>query len=113
VTTDLDLEVIKACCSTVATCAVGDLEYVLMTGLRLPGCIPAETDALLCLGDRGEGYATRLFFPVEVKPPRPYVLNWNTKGVHILGRSWFAFSWKVPQGHTVVETLNEHLKPLR
>jgi len=113
VTTDEELEVIKACCNTVATCVVGHLEYVLITGLRLPGCPPAEVDALLCLGDRGEGYPTRLFFAVEMKPPRPYVLNWNTRGAHILGRSWCAFSWKVPQGLSAHETLNEHLKPFR
>jgi hypothetical protein len=110
---DSAIELIRPCCAAIATCATGNLEYVLMTGLQLPGCRPVEIDALLCLGDRGEGYPTRLFFAQEVQPPRPYALNWNTRNVHILGRSWCAYSWKVPQGLSVVETLNEHLKPLR
>ncbi|HLK15191.1 MAG TPA: hypothetical protein VKT78_10325 [Fimbriimonadaceae bacterium] len=111
--TDHDIDSIRPVCASLSTCVAGQVDYVLMVGLHLPGCRPAECDALLCLGDRGEGYPTRLFFAQEITPPKPYNLNWNARGVHILGRSWYAYSWKVPAGLSVQETLQQHLRPLQ
>jgi len=110
---DREADALKPYCKAVATCAAGGVDYVLLTALQLPGCTPAEPDALLCLGDRGEGYPTRLFLSQRVTPPRPYALNWNANGVRILEREWWAFSWRVPAGMTPEETLAHHLGPLR
>jgi hypothetical protein len=110
---DADADALKSYCAAVATCAVGGVDYVLLTALRLAGCTPNQTDALLCLGERGEGYATRLFFAQVVAPPKPFTLNWNSNNVRILERVWFAYSWKVPMGLSPEQTLIEHLKPLR
>ena len=108
---ETDIEALKRHCAEVSTCAIGNIDYALLAALRLPGCTPVETDALLCLGDRGEGYATRLFFAQQVTPARAYKLNWNANNVRILERLWCAYSWKVPPG-PAEQTLIEHLKPL-
>jgi hypothetical protein len=110
---DDQIEAVKRFCATVQTAAVSGLDYVRLTSLRLPGCKPDIVNALLCMGDRGEGYETRLFFSARVEPAHVCNLNWNANGVRILEENWHAFSWKVPKGMSVVDTLIEHLKPLR
>ena len=107
------IEAIKVHCAGVASCLQGTIEYLLLTALRLPACKPEVVDALLCLGDRGEGYATRLYLAERVVPRKVITLNWNANGVRILERNWHAFSWKVPLGLSPEETLLEHMKPLR
>jgi len=103
---------LEAVCDSVGVCAVGSIEYHLLTGLRLPGCRPEKVDAMLCMGER-EGYPTRLFLAERVVPMKPYALNWNAQTFRILERNWHVYSWKVPQGLSPIETLDEHLKPLR
>jgi hypothetical protein len=49
----------------------------------------------------------------RVVPAKPYALNWKAQTDRILERNWHVFSWKVPQGLSPIETLREHLKPLR
>jgi hypothetical protein len=110
---DEQVEAMKAHCAGVASCSQGTIEYLLVAGLRLPNCKPDVVDALLCFGDRGEGYPTRLYFTERVAPARAISLNWNANGVRILERNWYAFSWKVPLGLSPEETLLEHMKPLR
>lgn len=110
---DDEAKAVKTYCASVASYSFGEVDYLQLSGLQLPGCTPSEVDALLCLGDRGEGYATRLFFSQVIVPPKPFSLNWNASGVRILERNWHAYSWKVPAGLSPSETLAEHLKPLR
>lgn len=110
---DEQVEAMKVHCASVASCSQGTIEYLLVAGLRLPNCNPDVVDALLCFGDRGEGYATRLYFAERVAPARVITLNWNANGVRILERNWHAFSWKVPLGLSPEATLLEHMKPLR
>lgn len=110
---DADVAALKGYCDEVSTTESGGIDYARLKRLRLPGCTPDTVDALLCLGDRGEGYATRLYFSEKVTPPRVLQLNWNANGVRILEENWHAYSWKVPKGTSPVDTLIEHLKPLR
>jgi hypothetical protein len=107
------LAALKRYCDAVSACAQASIEFLLLSRLGLPTCTPEIVDALLCFGDRGEGYATRLYFAERVTPKKPFKLNWNANGVRILERNWHAYSWKVPLGLSPEETLLEHLKPLR
>lgn len=103
---------LEAECEAVGSCIVGNTEFHLLTGLRIAGCTPPKVDAMLCMGER-DGYPTRLFFAERVAPAKPYALNWKAQTERILERNWHVFSWKVPQGLSPIETLHEHLKPLR
>jgi len=111
ITNDQRIE-LEAVCESVGSCVVGSIEYHLLTGLRLPGCQPPTLDGMLCMGER-DGYPTRLFFSERVVPAKPYALNWKAQTDRILERNWHVYSWKVPQGLSPRETLEEHLKPLR
>jgi hypothetical protein len=90
--------------------------YVYLSKLKLPdGCDPAQCDALLCPMSR-EGYNSRLFFESPIKPVKKLNtqdLNWNTKGIRILEKNWDAYSWKTPEGLTLVQMIALHLKALR
>ena len=109
---DAEIERLKAFCTRVESCVQGAIDYFLLIGLRLPECTPSTVDALLCVGDRGEGYATRLFFAEVLIPKDNIALNWNHRNVRILERNWHAYSWKVPREMPLDHILREHLKPL-
>jgi hypothetical protein len=66
--------------------------YILLKNLVLPvGCNPVQSDALLC-PDSHLGYEARMFFANRITTRQ--ALNWHLE-VFILGRTWYAFSWKV------------------
>jgi hypothetical protein len=77
-------------------CEEGGAVFYYIPILPLPiGCIPAQTEALLCPTPR-DGYPSRLYFAQQVQGP--VKLNWNTT-CRILERTWYAFSWSgVPGG---------------
>jgi len=70
----------------------GGVPYVELPQLVLPDfCSPNVVDALFS-PRTAHGYPSRLFFSQQIQSRA--ALNWNTS-VRILGRSWFAFSWKI------------------
>jgi hypothetical protein len=88
----------------------GGITYFLIPALPLPnGVSPSPVDVLLCPTADGHGYPSRLFFATQVQSEKP--LNWNTNGIRILERSWYAYSWKIhQQGLRLMQILALHLK---
>lgn len=86
----------------------GGTSFLLIEGVQMPaGCVPARVDVLLCPTPR-DGYASRLYFAQQVQSPTK-TPNWNGQQ-HILGRNWFAFSWKTSEGpHTLAQMVAMHL----
>jgi hypothetical protein len=88
------------------------LPYILLSPLKLPaGCRPASVDALLSPTGR-DGYTSRLFFAEKITCKRE--LNWNSVGVRILDRNWYAFSWKTNRENLrLLQMVLDHLAALR
>lgn len=89
----------------------GGLMYFLIPALLLPeNCSPAIVDALLCPMHR-DNYASRMFFAqkIEAKGVTP---NWNFDGL-ILGRKWWAFSWRSDEGQRLCQMIAMYLRALR
>lgn len=108
------LERLRAHCAAISQASEGAVTFLLLQGLRLPtGASPSAVDALLRLGDRGDGYSTRLFLAERVVGASKISLNWNVQDLRILERNWHAFSWKAPIELSLEEILLEHLKALR
>jgi len=103
---------LKDYCTSLKMFSEGGITYFLMEGIRLPdGCSPQECDALLCPIDRGDGYASRLFFSQQIASP--YTLNWHVSDHRLAERNWTAFSWKVSIPNlTLVQLVREHLSAL-
>ncbi len=90
-------------------CQEGGTIFYFIPSLRLPaGCVPEQTDALLCPTAR-DGYPSRLFFAVRVEGPE--VRNWNGNS-YILSRQWYAFSWADIQGLSLVDLVFAHVRAL-
>lgn len=88
----------------------GGYSYILIKNLSLPdGCTPAVSDVLLCPMPR-DGYASRLFFPVQITGCAGR--NWNGR-IRVLEKNWFGFSWRVQSGLRLAEILLIHLNGLR
>lgn len=96
---DDQIQELKACFPNVAIGKEGDIEYLLLPQCQLPdGCEPPVLDALLCPTSR-DGYPSRLFFAEKVIH-KGKGQNWNPKkSVVILGREWWAISWKIAHGN--------------
>jgi hypothetical protein len=107
------VEELKAAFPAVFSAEEGGITYFLIQNLPLPnGTEPVATDALLCPTADRHGYPSRLFFAQQVKSQKP--LNWNTNGVRILERNWYAYSWKInQQGLRLMQILALHLKALQ
>lgn len=87
----------------------GNTFYLLKNVLLPRGCVPAESDLLLCAGPR-DGYSCRLFFAQQVRAREGR--NWNG-GVHLFDRTWHAFSWQFEDnGLTLVQKVSTHLRAL-
>jgi hypothetical protein len=89
------------------------VQYLLIPNLVLPkGCAPVKVDALLCPTNRGDGYASRLFFAQQVTGPRP--LNWNANSVRIGERNWHAFSYRIgASARRLAQMVSSHLTALQ
>ena len=108
---DEDLNELKHLCPDAKQASDGGVDFVLLPALQLPaGCVPTQSDALLCLGSR-DGYDNRLFFSQAIRSPTQR--NWNGQNIRILDRNWFAFSWKAPNSLRPIEILIAHLQALR
>lgn len=104
------IEELKQIAPNLSEAQEGGYSFILIEGLQLPeGCVPIAIDALLCPKPR-EGYESRLFFSAQITgcPTR----NWNGN-IRVLGKNWFAISWKVPSGLRLSEILLVHLKAFR
>ena len=81
--------------------------YVYIPGLKMPpGCIPEQTDALLCPQPHS-GYTSRLFFKDYIQTPKP--VNWNGQ-VFVLGYQWHAFSYNNVQNMPLLNMVMNHLR---
>jgi hypothetical protein len=108
--TEEEITALKLIIPSVSSTTEGGYDYLLLENLPLPlGSQPETVDALLCPKPR-DGYESRLFFSSKVTgcPVR----NWNGT-IRVLGRNWFAISWKVSPGLKLAEMLMIHLKALR
>lgn len=107
------IEELKTAFPSVQSAEEGGTVYFLIPQLSLPsGASPSEVDVLLCPTADRHGYQSRLFFAQQVQSPKP--LNWNTNGVRILERNWFAYSWKInQQGLRLMQILALHLRALQ
>lgn len=103
---------LKTYCEGVSSAVVGSVTYLVLKALRLPASAGVATvDAMIRLGDTGDGYATRLFLSQRVASK--IALNWNANDQRILERNWFAYSWKAAADLSLEEILLEHLKALQ
>lgn len=104
------IEELKAAFPSVFSAEEGGTVYFLIPNLSLPvGVSPPAVDVLLCPTADRHGYSSRLFFSQQVKTPK--ALNWNTNGVRILERTWYAYSWRINhQGLRLLQLLALHLK---
>lgn len=105
------VEELKAIFSNVSSAEEGGVTFFFIPSLELPpGCRPEQVDALLCPTLR-DGYHSRLFYAAQVQSPTQR--NWNASGVRILERTWYAFSWKVPENLRLAQMISIHLRGLR
>lgn len=104
------LDELRASCGDgVRVIVEGGVDLIFLPRLVLPeGCVPRETQALLCTGQHG-GYTTRLFLPMFLQGKG---LNWTQHAV--AGGVWWTWSWNmVPPHLRPAEILAEHLRGLR
>lgn len=88
----------------------GGYHYYLVPNVKLPEkCTPQQVDVLLCPDSR-DGYRSRLFFASRINSGK--TLNWNALGVRILERTWYAFSWQLPDGLRLAQMLTCHIRGL-
>lgn len=81
----------------------GQYTFIFIPNQKIPGGVDeGVVDLLFCPTPWG-GYNSRLFYSrkVETRQER----NWNNENVRIIERNWFAFSWQVPVGLTLAETI--------
>lgn len=111
---DTQIKRLKAHCEGVAHAVEGGVQLLVLRGLRLPsGASPPVVDALLRLGDRGDGYATRLFLSERAIGASKIALNWNAQNIRMIERNWHGYSWKAHIELPLEEILLEHLKAFR
>ena len=91
----------------------GGVEFILISPLLLPpGCEPASVEGLLCPTPR-DGYTSRLFLSSKITH-RGRGQNWNSNGVMIAGRQWWAVSWKTEQENlTLLGMVLAHLQAFK
>jgi hypothetical protein len=71
----------------------GGQKFIFFPNLKMPlGCNPQTVEGLLCPTPR-DGYPSRLFLSTKVTHSGPGQ-NWNASGVMIVGKQWWAVSWK-------------------
>jgi hypothetical protein len=83
--------------------------YFRIPDVSLPdGCSPSPMALLLCPSHLG-GYEYRLYFAEQVKTP--CAKNWNGS-IHILARTWHAFSWQAKETVTLTQMVARLLRAL-
>lgn len=87
------IDELKCLYSNLQVAEEGGQEFILIPQLPLPhGCVPQIVDGLLCPSVR-DGYSSRLFLSSKVTHKGPGQ-SWNANGVVIVGRQWWAVSWR-------------------
>lgn len=106
------IEALKRLYPNLSSATEGGMTFFLIEKVVLPDCCaPREVSALLCPTAR-EGYQSRLFISVQVQHPGK--ANWNPAGGSlILGRQWWALSWKTKEGQTLAQMVLDHLGGFR
>jgi hypothetical protein len=96
-----------------STAEEGGTTFIQIKNMILPdGCDPKEVTGLLCPIDR-DGYHSRLFLSHKISH-KGRGQNWNPAGgIVILGKTWFAVSWKTSAGQTLTRMLLDHLGAFR
>lgn len=108
-----EIEELKSCFAGLSTASEGGTAFILIPEMGLPaGCEPKVVDALLCPTPR-DGYASRLFVSAKITH-QGKGQNWNAAGVVILGRQWWAVSWKAQDSNKRLSAmLASHLEAFR
>jgi hypothetical protein len=99
----------KQAFASLCTASEGGINFILIPSLKMPaGCEPAVVDALLCPSQR-DSYRSRLYLSYKIRHKGPGQ-NWNADQI-ILGRRWFAVSWRVdPSVTRLLALLAAHLE---
>jgi hypothetical protein len=99
----------KAAFAGLLAASEGGTDFILIRSLKLPaGCDPSVADALLCPSVR-DGYPSRLYLSTRISH-KGLAQNWNADQI-ILGRLWFAVSWRVDQSASrLLAILAAHLE---
>jgi hypothetical protein len=111
---DEQIAAVKRVFPDISVAPEGSFNFMLIEQLKLPtGCEPQIVDALLCPTQR-DGYPSRLFLSQQIAH-KGRGQNWNPKhSVVILGRSWWAVSWKTTRANqTLLEMIMDHLDAFR
>ena len=91
-------------------CDEGGVNFLLIPAISLPdGWTPSVVDLLFCPIQR-DGYPSRLYFSEKITGKQ--ALNWNTTTV-ILGRTWYAFSWRIDANQSLLNSIFGYLKALK
>jgi hypothetical protein len=91
-------------------CDDAGISYILIPAVTLPEpCVPNVVDLLYCPTPR-DGYSSRLLFAEKIASKNN--LNWNTTTV-ILGKTWYAFSWKIDDNQSLLNSIFGYLRALR
>ena len=109
-----EIEELKSCFAGLSTASEGGTAFILIPEMSLPaGCEPKVVDALLCPAPR-DGYTSRLFVSAKITH-QGKGQNWNpAPGVVILGRQWWAVSWKAQDSNKRLSAmLASHLEAFR
>jgi hypothetical protein len=107
---DEQIQELAALFSGVQQAEEAGVTYYLIPAHPMPtGSTPDEVDLLLCPTER-DGYPSRLYFSSPVQSGN--VLNWNAVH-HILGRSWYAVSWRTRAGLRLAQMVSAHLDSVR
>ncbi|HEX8670747.1 MAG TPA: hypothetical protein VF710_02615 [Longimicrobium sp.] len=87
----------------------GGVTFFMIPAHSLPdGCTPGTVDLLLCPSYR-DGYPHRVFYSAPVQGGN--ALTWST--FYILGRPWYAVSWRTRDGLRLAQILAAHLDAVR
>ena len=89
----------------------GGTAFFLLPELELPEAVaPRRVDALFCPTPR-DGYPSRLYYAAPIQNPPSQFRNVRTS--HVLGRTWYACSWRVRSGLRLVQAVRAHLDALK
>jgi hypothetical protein len=86
------------------------LLWLYIPKFQLPeGISPTQVEILLCPQAQGS-YKSRLYFAEKLSGQKQQ-RNWNGTA-HVLGKSWYTFSWETPDGLTLFQMLSTHVRAL-
>jgi hypothetical protein len=103
------VEAVKALCPGATVKSEASTDFLFLPSLKVQ--VSSETrvlDALFCPVTRA-GYASRLYLSEQILGRS--TTNWTTET--ILGRTWWTWSWRIPDGLTLIQKLGEHLRAFR